>query len=365
MKTAYPNQVVTFDVVVRGAGGAIIAATLSNATLTIGDGDPLTATVSGQSMSATVPADVALGATTFAWAWTQLANGVTSQQSLTENVGIVAPGEGQVNTTAREPAPAGTYSPDGDFPGMYCSLQDAAKASIGINWKAIQLYITEYDAMLYEDAPDVPSLLTKYIIPEAEARADVYMRQTYKPTQVTRYFSGDGSTSLLLPNAPVISLNECKIFAIPAQIYADLTHPRYVQGLGSQDDVTQYQDADLLVNPETGLLIIPPNVLISMQSAIPLWNFRFMVGEANVKVVWTYGFADAASVPSAIKQATAEYCAIIGLEWLGAIEMHGLSVIKTGGTQRIVTRETNLPYSDLINAKQKRAELLLRNWRAM
>lgn len=88
---AYPNQLVSFTVQAFGGGGSPEPAVLSNATLVIGSDPPISATISGQSLLATVPAGQALLPTTFTWNWTQIVEGNTSSPGpVSYSVNIVA-----------------------------------------------------------------------------------------------------------------------------------------------------------------------------------------------------------------------------------------------------------------------------------
>jgi hypothetical protein len=88
-RVAFPNQLVTFTVQVFVAGQPVTAA-LSDATLTIGGGSPLTCTIQGMDLLVTVPNDQSLGLTTFDWQWTQVVDGVTSTQTASYPVTIIA-----------------------------------------------------------------------------------------------------------------------------------------------------------------------------------------------------------------------------------------------------------------------------------
>jgi len=78
---AYQNQTVTRYIWFFGPGGVMESGTVNSGTLVIGDGDPITCTIVGQNLVATVPANQELGLTTFAWSWNQTTlQGVTSDQ---------------------------------------------------------------------------------------------------------------------------------------------------------------------------------------------------------------------------------------------------------------------------------------------
>jgi hypothetical protein len=88
-REAVPNQLVSLTVQVF-VGGSPVTAVLSSATLTIGSGSPITCTVLGMDLLATVPNSQSLGNTTFSWSWSQTVSGVTSAQTATYPVTIVA-----------------------------------------------------------------------------------------------------------------------------------------------------------------------------------------------------------------------------------------------------------------------------------
>lgn len=89
-REAFQNQTVSLYVQFFGAGGAPETGTLVSGTLTIGDGSPITCTISGQTLLATVPFSQELGLTTFLYNWQQIVQGVTSDQSVSFPVTIIA-----------------------------------------------------------------------------------------------------------------------------------------------------------------------------------------------------------------------------------------------------------------------------------
>jgi hypothetical protein len=85
----YPGQVIPFPTAFRDADDNTLTAVVSDATLVIASGGPISLTVNGTTMIIVVPLDQAFGETTFTLSWTQVIDDVTSTLSITFPVTII------------------------------------------------------------------------------------------------------------------------------------------------------------------------------------------------------------------------------------------------------------------------------------
>lgn len=116
------------------------------------------------------------------------------------------------------------------------------------------------------------------LINRASAWANTYTQRLLLSRALTEYYDGDGEEELLLRQYPVTALTN---------IYDD---PLRAFGAGTAIDVA----ANVILDNEKGI--------------IRLWNqaAAFNSGKANIKVVYTAGYA-LASVPESVKEAVLVY----------------------------------------------------------
>lgn len=295
--------------------------------------------------------DESLGATSIVWD----TGGIEPKtQKIPLNIG-------DLHTAVTSPAGTGSYNTDSS-PGFYCSQEDVFQVGLGLPWSKIDAQFEQVKSF-FPDCTDVPSLVRNRLIPSAESEVDVFLKQTHKPTQVTHFLDGTGTDELWLPYAPILSVDKCAIYSIPSVLFLELTRPQLTKSLGAVDAAQFYGDADLLFDPETGQLKLPSRTLQGI-AFTPFWNYSWLTGDKNIQVTWTYGFSDPANVPQSFRTGVASIVCIKLLEMLG-LEYQGMASYKSGQTAKVVGRERNLPYADLIMRLDARVRHLLNDYKNM
>ena len=262
-----------------------------------------------------------------------------------------------VNTTEDMPAVAGTWNPDGPSVNAYCSVQDVFAAALSVDWEPIIRKINNIKALMGDDAMTVPDYIANRLIPAVESEVDGYLKMTYKPTEITRAFDGNGTSIMTLPYTPITTLNFVNIYTIPGVKVVQLNKPRYVNSLGAFDDDAYWAGCDVLVHSELGKLFIPPKAV--EVSGFPLWTWTFVDGIMNVEASWTHGFKSTEAIPYVFRNAVAELVAVRLLEISGGARMEGLASRKIGDATYTAGREKNMPYSDLMQVMTTRARTAL------
>lgn len=267
--------------------------------------------------------------------------------------------ENTVNTT--NIVPTTSWNTDGPNTGFYCTTEDVISLCIGADLVLLDnmIRVGDIPGMNYTDLLD---WITRKLIPDAESYAENKMNRTMRPTQITKMLDGSGGNTLILPHRPVISVQNCQITSTPAMNFYTFTRIRYTENLG-QVPPSYYADADLYVETSTGRIQIPPRVLYNDQFVTPNWNYTFIPGQGNIRVSWIYGYSSSSDVEASIRNAVAMLAAIQVLYAVGRAALGGMSEVKYSSSSRMAGRNMNLPYSDLINAYQKTADIELRRKR--
>lgn len=161
-------------------------------------------------------------------------------------------------------------------------------------------------------------------IPDATKRAVGMMRTNYDWSRETWFFNGNGTQDLTLPRRQIAYVNAVFLRVLPSLMWYRFTHIRNADGSefpriggiepprtpaesippdlnglaqlqavnqqGQQVQVdTGLEDADLILDPRSRTLSIPPRVLYSAVNT-PLYNWSFFKGTMNVEVHFVYGF---------------------------------------------------------------------------
>lgn len=266
--------------------------------------------------------------------------------------------------TANPPLRAGQYNPDTPLSGFYCTFSDVYNTIIGAPLNLLTRSMQSLVGTSYDGGMDIIALVQNELIPQEESIIDAELGQTFKPTQETRFLDGTGTNELMLPFYPIISIDQCRLFAaMPSLEWIHFQRVRYIQGIGLINPDTDYRDADLICDPTIGRLLIPSRVLYAENVMVPFWNYTFFNGQANVEVTMTYGYATPDAVPRNLRRATALRVGARILKMIGMIQAEGLAAYKSENVTRIYGRTRDLPYADLITDMEQQAAKILRKFK--
>ena len=266
--------------------------------------------------------------------------------------------------TASPPETSGQYNPDGNATNFFCNYLDVYDELVGIDLTKLQDYIANGMLPNYTGVTDIASLITNRIIPKAESEAEAWLNQSFRPKQESRFFNGNGSHEMNLPYFPVLSIDYAQINLIPAMRWYTFNNVFLTTSLGNVNpDTSGYRSVDLLCDTETGHLQIPARTLYAQAPAAPLWNYTFLVGQGNIQITWTYGFADPGDVPESFTKGVALLAAMRLIQAAGALDGQGATGIHASNLDRTYGREKNLPYSDLLDVMSQNSKDLLRPYK--
>jgi hypothetical protein len=223
----------------------------------------------------------------------------------------------------------------------YCDLDDVKAELLGL------------------DISDLPSTLLTRIsedyIPTVKADVDSWCSENFDLTRVREFYDGTNTPVLPLRHTNIRQIDNVTIRIVPSmqwfffqrwyyikvvtnqgvQVALDggvepVTSPfqpkfdspySYPTGTGLTPEVStgntatfsnstaQYERADLHIDSVNGFLIIPPRVLFIEAQGVPFWNYTWIQGQRNIEVGYWYGYKDLASLPQAIRRASAKLVA--------------------------------------------------------
>ena len=223
----------------------------------------------------------------------------------------------------------------------------------------VLLWLTGVDLSLVQNVNNVIASL----IPIKENEIDSACHQTFKVTSVTWNFNGSGSNRLVFPWRPIVGLTYMVLRVIPQIQWYAFVRPRFINVNRLGVDVTTMSpddtDADLYIDANVGVCVIPPRILYMEQMAVPFWNYTFLdiQGTYNVRASLTYGFK---VTPADITQACAKKVAIEVMGFAGNKLSGGATDLDVDDFK---VKYKGSPYSDRINLYSGQIETIMNRYR--
>lgn len=253
------------------------------------------------------------------------------------------------------------------------------------------------------DVSDMPSTLDKLIeqnyIPWAKRQVDTFIGENLDSTTVTEHYDGSGMVELVLHHRPITFVRKCVLRIIPSvqwfefkrwfhtnnidQLGTKVTEyggvtplspgaiPPYTFAMGSpvpedlqggtptgefSGSTAQYEASDLFVNCRLGILTIPPRIMYLENQGVPFWNYTWMRGQANIEVVYDYGYRNLESLPIEVRNACAQFVAAAVLATKGQFMGAGSTSFTLGQIPRSYSTH---PFAAHIQAYQEGAKAAL------
>lgn len=266
---------------------------------------------------------------------------------------------------------------------QYCDLNDVKGELLGL------------------DVSDLPATLLDRItddyIPTIKGEIDTYCGENFDLTRVREFYNGNNLPTLPLRHKPIRQVDVVTLRIVPSMKWFQFRRWFYIKNTAHDgtvvtldggvepvgtffptfeapysyptgtgftpevmsgntatfsDSTDQYERSDLHVDAVNGVLVIPPRVLFVESQGVPFWNYTWIMGQRNIEVDYSYGYKDLASLPLALRKATAKLVAAKVLEMKALWVSSGAKSISDGETSKSFGEGA---YSDAIKALKESA----------
>jgi hypothetical protein len=196
---------------------------------------------------------------------------------------------------------------------------------VGIQQAKDELYGIPLDQFVDSDGSYTTfnRILQQRIIPEVSAQVVNFMNTPYDWCNAIHFVDGPGTPRIVLPYRNLAWVNVCFLRVLPSQPWyrfyrfrnVDGTEFRRINGVeppptlpehippnvlandivASSPDVirtieyTGIEDADMLVDTQRRMIVIPPRVLIAGVQ-FPIWTYTFLPAPLNIETHFVFGF---------------------------------------------------------------------------
>lgn len=196
-------------------------------------------------------------------------------------------------------------------PANHCGLQQVQDELFGQNLDQFR----DADGTL----TSLNRIIAQRIIPEVSAQVIQALNTPFDWCRHIFFVDGPGSKQIVLPFRNIAWVNVCFLRVLPSLPWYRFVRFRAVDGTefarigltepppprpesippnvlippSAQIKTVQYtgiEDADMLVDTQRRMIVIPPRVLIA-GVYFPIWTYTFLPGTMNVEVHFTFGFA--------------------------------------------------------------------------